>query len=188
MIKTNHHHHTRSFPPIAAPPWLYNLHHQSILIIPLIFSTIFAQPFASYSLVTTIFGSFHFFAHRDTSPPLPLHPTLFSINFLNTNYHPLVFTPAKTIQPIISFRQCSLFLLLTTPLPPSSSHCPVPTSPPSTHTTCQFLCVKQLLLRFKCLPLPLNPTTWNTRSYDLGDFPHTSTNPWKLSTTNSTLP
>jgi hypothetical protein len=104
MITTNRYHHTHGFPPIAAPPWLYNLYHQSILIVPLIFSTIFAQPLASYSLVTTIFGSFHFLAHRDTSPSLLLHPTLFYINFLNENYHPLVFTPAKTIQPIVSFR------------------------------------------------------------------------------------
>ncbi len=152
LTTTNRYHHTRGFPPIAAPPWLYNLYHQSILIVPLIFSTIFAQPFASYSSVTTIFGSFHLLAHRDTSPPLLLHPMLFSINFLNKNYHPLVFTPAKTIQTIISFRRRSLFLLPTTPLPPSGSHRPVPTSPPSTHMTYQFLCVKQLLLRFKCLP------------------------------------
>jgi hypothetical protein len=69
MITTNRYHHTRGFPPIAAPPWLYNLYHQSILIVILIFSTLFAQPFASYSSVTTILGSFHFLAHRDTSPP-----------------------------------------------------------------------------------------------------------------------
>jgi hypothetical protein len=128
MITTNRYHHTRGFPPIAAPPWLYNLYHQSILIVPLIFPTIFAQPFASYSSVTTIFGSFHFLAHRDTSPPLLLQPTLFSVNFLKKNYHPLVFTPAKTIQPIISFRRRSLFLYL-----PHLFHHPAPIVPCQHH-------------------------------------------------------
>ncbi len=95
MITTNRYHHTRGFPPIAAPPWLYNLYHQSILIDILIFSIIFAQPFASYSSVTTILGSFHFLAHRDTSPPLLLHPTLFSINFFNKKLPPIGLHPRE---------------------------------------------------------------------------------------------
>jgi hypothetical protein len=143
MITTKHYLHTRGDLPQKAPPWFNNHHHQRVLYLLLIVFTLFFQQPALFLFGITLFGSFNVLAHRDTTPPLLLHPTLFSTVFHNKNHKPVIPPPVNTIHPIISSHRPSAPLLPTTPLPPSRNHLPLPPTYLSTHTSYQFPCTPE---------------------------------------------